>query len=178
MRERLVSGRRTFSQLSRRWPASGDSTWQSTLLCGAGSLLRFRHYRGLWCGDIDAGRQPAPVEKLQPAPAAVKQMAFAGQAFQQLQEPAMLPVDLVGLPEAYYAVGAAHRAAAGWTQVVPEAARGEPVAFARTAPINRPTAETFEECPVEPPELPAALPALHAKSVITQFAEAAQAARQ
>jgi hypothetical protein len=108
----------------------------------------------------------------------VKQAAFAGQAFQQVKEPAMPPVDLIGLLETYYPVRAAHRAAAGWTQVVPEAARRELLAFALTALINRHIAETLEECPVDPPELSTALPASHPMSVITQFAEAAQAARQ
>src|ERR1035437_1278350 len=178
MRERLVSGRRTFSQLSRRWPASGDSTWKTTLLCGAGGLLRFPRYSGRGWAGLDSGRQFAPVEKLEPAPAAVKQAAFADQAFQQVEEPAMLRVDLVGLFETYYPVRATHRAAAGWTKVVLETARGELRAFALTAFINSHIAETFEECSMDPLELSTALHALHPTSVIPQFAEAPQAARQ
>src|ERR1039457_6409123 len=152
MRERLVSGRRTFSQLSRRWPASGNSTWKITLLCGAGSLPRFLHYRFRgWAGE-DIGRQPAPVEKLQPAPPAVKQAPFAREAFQQVQESTVLPVDLVGLFQTYYPIRATHRAAAGWTQMVAEAARDVLLLFACTAFINRHIAETLEECPVNSPD--------------------------
>src|SRR5450759_1395094 len=178
MRERLVSGRRTFSQLSRRWPASGDSTWKTTLLCGAGSLARFPRYSGRGWAALDLGRHPAPVEKLQSAPAAVKQAASADQAFQQVQEPAMHPVDLVGLFQTYYPVRATHRAAAGWTKVVAVAARDELLAFALTAFINRHIAETFEECPVDSLEFSTALLTLHLTLVIPQFAEAPQAARQ
>jgi hypothetical protein len=82
MRERLVSGSRTFNQLSRRWPASADATWKTTLWRGAGSILRFRHYRGRGWAAVNLRRQPAPIIKLQPAPAAMKQAAFGDQAFQ------------------------------------------------------------------------------------------------
>src|ERR1017187_405963 len=161
MRERLVSGRRAFSQLSRRWPASGDATWKTTLWRGAGGLLRYRHdwVRG-WAG-IDLGRQPAPIVELQPAPAAVKQSALAGDVLQEVQESAMHAVDLVGLFEAYYPVRATQRAAAGRTKMVAEAARGELLAPARTAFVNSHVAETFEERPVDPPQSLAALHALH-----------------
>src|ERR1017187_9805928 len=118
MRERLVSGRRAFSQLSRRWPASGDATRKTTLWRGAGSLLRFRRYRGRGWAGLNLGRQAAPIVELQPAPAAVKQAALGDQAFQQVQEPAMHAVDLVGLFEAYYPVRATQRAAAGRAQMV------------------------------------------------------------
>src|ERR1019366_1779710 len=178
MRERLVSGRRAFSQLSRRWPASRDATWKTTLLGGAGSLLRFPRDSARGWAALDLGRQPAPVEKLQPAPAAVKQAASAGQAFQQVQEPAMHPVDIVGLFQTHYPVRATHRAAAGWAKVVAEAARDELLACAPTAFINSHVAETFEECPVDSFEFSTALLALHPTLVIPQFAEAPQAARQ
>src|ERR1019366_1233944 len=101
MRERLVSGRRAFSQLSSRWPASGDATWKTTLWRGSGGLLRYRHDRGRGWGGLPGGRQPAPIVELHPAPAAVKQAAFRDQAFQEVQEPAMHAVDLVGLFEAH-----------------------------------------------------------------------------
>src|ERR1035441_1419467 len=106
MRERLVSGRRAFSQLSRRWPASGDATWKTTLWRRAGSLLRFQHDPGICCGAMSAGLDRAPIVELQPAPAAVIQAAVPGQAFQQVQEPAMLPVDLVGLLQTHSPVRA------------------------------------------------------------------------
>src|ERR1035437_4512185 len=178
MRERLVSGRRTFSQLSRRWPASRDATWKTTLFCGASSLPRSPRCSGRGWAGLDLGRQPAPVEKLQPAPPTVKQAAFADRALQQVQEPAMIPVDLVGLFHTYYPVRATHRTAAGWTKVVAVAARNELLAFALTAFINSHIAETFEECPVNSLELSTALLTLHPTFVIPQFAEAPQAARQ
>src|ERR1039458_266232 len=161
MRERLVSGRRAFSQLSRRWPASADATWKTTLWRGSGGLLRFRHdwVRG-WAG-IRLRRHRAPIVELQPAPAAVKQAALAGEAFQEVQEPAMLAVDLVGLFEAYYPVRATQRAAAGRAKMVAEAARGELLALARTAFINSHVTETFEERSVNPPQSSATRPAFH-----------------
>src|ERR1019366_2462415 len=161
MRERLVSGRRAFSQLSRRWPASGDATWKITLWRGSGGLLRYRHdwFRG-WTG-VHLGREGAPIVELQPAPAAVKQAALAGEVFQEVQESAMHAVDLVGLLEAYYAVRATQRAAAGRTKMVAEAARGELLALARTAFVNSHVAETFEEGSVNPPQSLATLHALH-----------------
>ena len=78
----------------------------------------------------------------------------------------MLPVDLVGLFETHYPVGAADRTAAGWTQVVPEAARDVLLLFALTAFIDRHVAEAFEECPVDPPESSTALLTHHLSSVI------------
>src|ERR1035438_1292941 len=152
MRERLVSGRRAFSQLSRRWPASGDATWKTTLWRGSGGLLRYRHdwFRG-WTG-VHPGPEAAPIVELQPAPAAVKQAALAGEAFQEVQEPAMHAVDLIGLLEAHYSVRAAQRAAAGRAKMVAEAARGELLALARTAFVNSHVAETFEEGSVNPPQ--------------------------
>src|ERR1035441_10383537 len=152
MRERLVSGRRAFSQLSRRWPASADATWKTTLQRGSGGLLRCRHgwFRG-WAG-IHVGRQRAPIVELQPAPAAVKQAAFRDQEFQEVQEPAMHAVDLVGLFEAHDPVRATQGAAAGRAKMVAEAARGELLALARTAFINSHVTETFEERSVNPPQ--------------------------
>src|ERR1019366_9693298 len=161
MRERLVSGRRAFSQLSRRWLASGDATWKTTLWRGSGGLLRFPHdrFRG-WAG-IRVGPEAAPIVELQPAPAAVKQAALAGEAFQEVQESAMHAVDLIGLFEAYYPVRATQRAAAGWGKMVAEAARGELLALARTAFVNSHVADTFDEGSVNPPQSLAALHALH-----------------
>jgi hypothetical protein len=127
---------------------------------------------------VDVHRQRPPIEELQPAPAAVKQAAFTGDAFQQVQKPTVLPVDLVGLFQTGYPESATQRAAAGWTQVVTEAARDELFAFAATAFVNRHIAETLNERPVNSPELSTALPALHPRTFITQFAERAQAARQ
>src|ERR1022692_4159261 len=104
MRERLVSERRALSQLSRRWPASGDATWKTTLWRRSGGLLRFRHDRVRGWTGIRVGRQASPIIELHPAPTAVKQAAFRDQAFQEVQKPAMHAVDLVGLFEAYYPV--------------------------------------------------------------------------
>src|ERR1035438_4584130 len=162
MRERLVSGRRALSQLSRRWPASGDATWKTTLWRGSGGLLRCcRHdwARG-WTG-IRVGREGAPIVELQPAPAAVKQAAFRDQAFQEVQEPAVHAVDLVGLFEAYDPVRATQRAAAGRAKMVAEAARSILLALARTAFVNSHVTETFEEGSVNPPQSFSALHALH-----------------
>src|ERR1019366_2722292 len=161
MRERLVSGRRALSQLSRRWPASGYATWKTTLWRGAGGLLRYRHdwFRG-WAG-IRVGCQPAPIVELQPAPAAVKQAPPAGEVFQEVQESAMHAVDLVGLFEAHYPVRATQRAAAGRPKMVAEAARGELLALARTAFVNSHVADTFDDGSVNPPQSLAALHALH-----------------
>src|ERR1017187_9973586 len=53
MRERLASGRRAFSQLSRRWPASGDATWKITLWCAIRGLLRFQRDSALWRRALD-----------------------------------------------------------------------------------------------------------------------------
>jgi hypothetical protein len=91
----------------------------------------------------------------------VKQAALGDQAFQQVQEPAMHAVDLVGLFEAYYPVRATQRAAAGRAQMVSEAARCELLALARTAFVNSHVAEPFEEGSVDPPQSFAALRALH-----------------
>src|ERR1017187_9106638 len=161
MRERLVSGRRAFSQLSRRWPASGDATRKTTLWRGSGGLLRFRHdwVRG-WAG-LDLGREGAPIVELQPAPAAVKQRAFRDQGFQKVQQPAVHAVDLVGLFEANYPVRATQRAAAGRAKMVAEAARSILLALAPTAFVNSHVAETFEEGSVNPPHSFAALRAFH-----------------
>ena len=78
----------------------------------------------------------------------------------------MLPVDLVGRFEAHYPVGAADRAAAGWTQMVPEAARDELLLLALMAFIDRHVAEAFEECPVDPPQSSTALLTHHLSTVI------------
>src|ERR1035438_7875129 len=145
MRERLVSGRRALSQLSRRWPASADSTWKITLLGGVGSLFRFQHDSALWCGALCPGPQLAPVEELQPAPTAVEQVAPAGDTFQQVQKPAMLAVDLVGLFETHYPVRATLRATARWPQMVAVAARDELLAFALVALVNCHVAETLNK---------------------------------
>src|ERR1035438_10404173 len=177
MRERLASGRRAFSQLSRRWPASGDATWKITLWCVVRGL-RFQHGSVVARGGSDRGPHPAPVEELQPAPAAVKQAASAGDTLQEVQKPAMLPVDLVGLFEPHYAVRATLRATAGGTQMVAVAARDELLAFALTAFVNCHVAETLKKSPVNPLQPFTALPALHSTSCYTQFAKAAQAARQ
>src|ERR1022692_1139856 len=161
MRERLVSGRRALSQLSRRWPASGDAAWKTTLWRGSGSLLRFRHDRFRGCAGLRVGRQASPIVELHPAPAAVKQAAFRDQAFQEVQEPAVHAVDLVGLFEAYDPVRATQRAAAGRAKMVAEAARSILLALARTAFVNSHVAETFEEGSVNPPHSFAALRAFH-----------------
>jgi hypothetical protein len=108
----------------------------------------------------------------------VKQAASAGQAFHQVEKSAMLPVDLVGLFETHYPVRATLRATAGWTQMVAVAARDELLAFTLRALINCHVAETLKKSPVNPLQSFTALPALHPTSVIPQFAEAAQAARQ
>jgi hypothetical protein len=91
----------------------------------------------------------------------VKQAAFAGDAFQEVQEPAMHAVDLIGLFEANYPVRATQRAAAGRTKMVAKAARGELLALAPTAFVNSHVAESFEEGSVNPPQPFAALRALH-----------------
>src|ERR1035441_5372619 len=61
-----------------------------------------------WAG-LYVGPQASRIVELQPAPAAVKQAAAAGETFQKVQEPAMHAVDLVGLFEAYYPVRATQR---------------------------------------------------------------------
>jgi hypothetical protein len=73
----------------------------------------------------------------------------------------MHAVDLVGLLEAYYPVRATQRAAAGRAKMVAEAARGELLALARTAFVNRHVVETFEKRAVNPPQSLAALHAFH-----------------
>jgi hypothetical protein len=114
----------------------------------------------------DVGRQWPTVEKLQPAPTAVKHPALAHQAFHKIEESAVLPVDLIGRFEAHYPVAATGRAAAGWTQMVPEAARSVLLLLAHTALIDRHVVEAFEECPVDPPESSAALLTHHLWTVI------------
>ena len=73
----------------------------------------------------------------------------------------MLRIDLIGLLEARYAVSAAPRTAAGWTQVIAEAPRDTLIAFASTALVNCHVAEPLKECPVHSPEFLTALAALH-----------------
>ena len=90
----------------------------------------------------------------------------------------MLPVDLVRRLETHYTIGAANRTAAGRTEMIPEAARDVLLLLALTAFIDRHVAEALEEGSVDSAESFTALRARHLSSVITQFAEAAQAARQ
>jgi hypothetical protein len=108
----------------------------------------------------------------------VKQAPFPGQAFQHVQKSAMFPVDLIRLFQPRHTVRTAYRTAAGWTQMITEAARNELFFFARTATVDRHVTKTFEEGSVDSPEPAATLLALHPTYVITQFAEAAQGIRQ
>ena len=75
----------------------------------------------------------------------MKHAASSGQPLHQVEESAMLTVDLVGRLETDYPVGATDRAAAGWTQMIPEAARGVLLLFALAAFIDRHVIEAFEE---------------------------------
>jgi len=75
--------------------------------------------------------------------------ATPGDALEQVEETAMMAVDLVGLLESNNAMSTTDGATAGWAEVVPEAARNKLLAFAFMALIDCHIAKALEEGPVD-----------------------------
>ena len=108
----------------------------------------------------------------------MKQLSFACDPLQQIEKAGLHAVYVVGVSELDYAIGAAHGAAGIWTEMIAVAPRGKLLAFALTALVDRHVTEALQERPMDAPQPPTALPALHFRTVISQFAEGAQAERE
>jgi len=123
-------------------------------------------------------QHPAIVE-LEPAPAAVEELPLAGDPLHNIQKAAVEFIDTIWRFQLRNAVRAAHRAAAGRPQMIPEPPRDELLPFAFLTFIDRHVTEAFKEGPVNTTQFSTALAALQSHGLfITQFACTAQGARQ
>ena len=123
--------------------------------------------------------QGAAVVELEPAPAAVNELALAGDALQQVQETAVETVDPVSGFQLGNAEGTTHRTPARGPHMVPEPARDELLPFALLAFVNCHIAEALEEGPVNAAESCRRTTRTYATVLfIAQFATAGQLARQ
>jgi len=120
----------------------------------------------------------APIEELEATPAAMEHAAASDDALKQVEESAMMAVDLVRLFEANDALGTTHRAAAGGAKVVSEAPRDKFLAFAFMALVNCHIAKTLEKCSVDTSQLSTALRTLHSTVCYISNCGVAQGARQ
>jgi hypothetical protein len=117
------------------------------------------------------GGQYPPVVELETAPAAVEELPFTGDTFQQVQEAAVEFIDPIRGFQLRNAIGTAYGTAAGRAQMVSESSWDELLAFAFLAFIDRHVTEAFKEGPVNATQFSTALAALQSHGLfITQFA--------